>query len=241
MKVRIFETAQEAAVAGAEIIAEVMKSKENPVLGLATGSTPVGMYQELIRKNAAGELDFSKVRSYNLDEYIGLDGSHDQSYRYFMNHNLFDHVNIDKENTHVPCGTGADHEADAKQYDAMIEAAGNIDVQVLGIGNNGHIGFNEPGKVFVKGTHVVDLTESTIDANQRFFASRDDVPRQAITMGMGGIMSARKVILMAFGKNKAQAIYNTVNGPVDPMVPASLLQLHGDVIVLLDKDAASKL
>lgn len=241
MKVRIFETAQEAAVAGAEIIAEVMKSKENPVLGLATGSTPVGMYQELIRKNAAGELDFSKVRSYNLDEYIGLDGSHDQSYRYFMNHNLFDHVNIDKANTHVPCGTGADHAADAKQYDEMIEAAGNIDVQVLGIGNNGHIGFNEPGKVFVKGTHVVDLTESTIDANQRFFASRDDVPRQAITMGMGGIMSARKVLLMAFGKGKAQAIYDTINGPVDPMVPASLLQLHGDVVVLLDKDAASKL
>lgn len=241
MKVCIYETVQEASAAAAQVIAEVMKSKANPVLGLATGSTPVGMYKELIRMYNAGELDFSKVRSYNLDEYIGLDGSHDQSYRYFMNDNLFDHVNIDKANTHVPCGTGADHAADAKAYDAMIEAAGNIDVQVLGIGNNGHIGFNEPSNVFVKGTHVVDLTDSTIDANQRFFATRDDVPKQAITMGMGGIMSARKVLLMAFGENKAQAVYDMINGNVDPMVPASILQLHNDVVVVLDKAAAAKL
>lgn len=241
MKIRIFETAQEAAVAGAEIIAEVMKSQDKTVLGLATGSTPVPMYKELIKKNASGELDFTNVYTYNLDEYIGLDGTHDQSYRYFMNDNLFNHINIKKENTHVPCGTGADHAADAKAYDAAIEAEGGIDVQVLGIGNNGHIGFNEPSDVFYKGTHVVDLTDSTIDANKRFFANREDVPKQAITLGMNGIMNAKKVILLAFGTGKADAIAATVNGEIDPKVPASLLQLHGDVTLLLDKEAASKL
>jgi len=241
MKICIFETAQEAAVAGAQIIADVMKAQEKTVLGLATGSTPVAMYKDLIRRNAAGELDFSNVYTYNLDEYVGLDGTHDQSYRYFMNDNLFNHINIKKENTHVPCGTGADHAADAKAYDEAIEAEGGIDVQVLGIGNNGHIGFNEPGSVFYKGTHVVDLTDSTIDANKRFFACREDVPKQAITLGMGGIMGAKKVILLAFGKGKAEAIRATVNGEIDPMVPASILQLHADVTLLLDKEAASLL
>ena len=241
MKICIFETAQEAAVAGAQIIADVMKAQEKTVLGLATGSTPVAMYKDLIRRNAEGELDFSNVYTYNLDEYVGLDGTHDQSYRYFMNDNLFNHINIKKENTHVPCGIGADHAADAKAYDAAIEAEGGIDVQVLGIGNNGHIGFNEPSNVFVKGTHVVDLTDSTIDANKRFFACREDVPKQAITLGNGGIMNAKKVILLAFGKGKAEAIRATVNGDIDPMVPASILQLHADVTLLLDKEAASLL
>ena len=164
MNIRIFDDMQQASAAGAEVIAQAIAAKPDTVLGLATGSTPVAMYKELIRMNKAGEVDFAKVRSYNLDEYIGLDGTHDQSYRYFMDDNLFNHINIDKANTHVPCGTGADHAADAKHYDEMIEAAGGIDVQVLGIGNNGHIGFNEPDTVFHKGTHVVDLTDSTIDA-----------------------------------------------------------------------------
>ena len=149
MEIRIFDHAQDAAVAAADIIADVMKSQKKTVLGLATGSTPVPMYQELARRCDAKELDFSNVYTYNLDEYIGLDGTHDQSYRYFMDKNLFDHINIDKAHTHVPCGTGADHAADAKHYDEMIEAAGGIDVQVLGIGNNGHIGFNEPDAVSI--------------------------------------------------------------------------------------------
>ena len=241
MKICIFENAQEAAVAGANIIAEVIKAQEKTVLGLATGSTPVPMYKELIAKNASGELDFTNVYSYNLDEYIGLDGTHDQSYRYFMNDNLFDHININKANTHVPCGTGADHAADAAAYDAAIEAEGGIDVQVLGIGNNGHIGFNEPGAVFYKGTHVVDLTDSTIDANKRFFATRDEVPKQAITLGVGGIMNAKKVILLAFGKGKAEAVKALVKGEIDPQCQASILQLHNDTTLLLDKDSASLL
>ena len=240
MKIRIFDTALEASVAGAEIIAEVIKSQDKTVLGLATGSTPVPMYKDLIRRNAEKELDFTNVYSYNLDEYIGLDGTHDQSYRYFMNDNLFDHININKANTHVPCGTGADHAADAKAYDEAIEAEGGIDVQVLGIGNNGHIGFNEPDTVFYKGTHVVDLTESTIDANKRFFANREDVPKQAITLGMGGIMNAKKVIMLAFGKGKAEAVRAMVNGDITPDCPASILQLHDDVVVVGDVAALSK-
>ena len=241
MEIRIFDTMQQASEAGAEIIAQAMKAKKDTVLGLATGSTPVPMYKELIRRNKSGELDFAGVRTYNLDEYVGLDGTHNQSYRYFMNDNLFDHINIDKANTHVPCGNGADHDADAKQYDEMVEAAGGIDVQVLGIGNNGHIGFNEPADVFIKGTHVVNLTESTIDANQRFFACREDVPKQAVTMGVGNIMRAKKVILLAFGKGKAEAVKAMVNGEIDPKVPASILQLHADVVVLLDREAAALL
>ena len=241
MEIRMFDHAQDAAVAAADIIADVMKSQKKTVLGLATGSTPVPMYQELARRCDAKELDFSNVYTYNLDEYIGLDGTHDQSYRYFMDKNLFDHINIDKDHTHVPCGTGADHSADAKHYDEMIEAEGGIDVQVLGIGNNGHIGFNEPSGVFYKGTHVVDLTDSTIDANKRFFEHREDVPKQAITLGMGGIMSARKVIMLAFGKGKADAVRAMVNGEIDPKCPASILQLHRNVTVLLDREAAAEL
>ena len=241
MDVRIFKSAQEAAQAGANLIEEVVLGKDQPILGLATGSTPIPMYQALIQKYEAGTLSFKNVRTFNLDEYIGLDGAHDQSYRYFMNTQLFDHVDIDHANTHVPSGIGADHAADAKAYDEAIEAAGGTDIQVLGIGNNGHIGFNEPAEVFIKGTHIVDLTDSTIDANTRFFASRDEVPRQAITMGMGAIMSARKVLLLAFGPAKAQAIRDTLCGDIDPRVPASILQLHPNVVVLLDEDAASLL
>lgn len=241
MEIRIFETAEEASRFGAKLIADIIKEQGNTVLGLATGSTPVGMYREWARLNAAGEVDFAKVSSYNLDEYIGLDGAHDQSYRYFMNKNLFDHVNIGKANTHVPCGNGVDHDSDAKAYDAMIEAAGGIDVQVLGIGNNGHIGFNEPADVFYMGTHVVNLTDSTIDANKRFFARREDVPKQAITLGMGGIMRAKKVVMLAFGENKAEAVRAMIKGEIDPKCQASILKVHNDTIVLLDKAAASRL
>lgn len=239
MDIRIFETAQEASKAGAKLIADVIKSQSATVLGLATGSTPVGMYQEWARMNAAGELSFETVSSYNLDEYIGLDGTHDQSYRYFMNKNLFDHVNIDKARTHVPCGNGADHDADAREYDKMIEAAGGIDVQVLGIGNNGHIGFNEPDDHFSKGTHCVDLTESTIKANSRLFEREEDVPRQAYTMGVQTIMYARMILVVANGAAKAQAVHDMCFGPVTPQCPASILQLHPNVVVVADAEALS--
>ena len=241
MVVHVFKTPEELAQAAAMVFAAQIAKKPDTVLGLATGSTPVGTYRELARLNRLGLIDFSEVRTYNLDEYIGLEPTHDQSYRYFMNDNLFNHINIKMENTHVPCGTGADHAADAKHYDEMIEAEGGIDVQVLGIGNNGHIGFNEPSGVFYKGTHVVDLTDSTIDANKRFFEHREDVPKQAITLGMGGIMSAKKVIMLAFGKGKADAVRAMVNGEIDPKCPASILQLHRNVTVLLDREAAAEL
>lgn len=239
MEIRIFDHAQDAAVAAADIIADVMKSQKKTVLGLATGSTPVPMYQELARRCDAKELDFSNVYTYNLDEYIGLDGTHDQSYRYFMDKNLFDHINIDKAHTHVPCGTGADHAADAKHYDEMIEAEGGIDVQVLGIGNNGHIGFNEPDDHFSKGTHCVDLTESTIQANSRLFDSIDDVPRQAYTMGTQTIMYARMILVVANGEAKAQAVHDMCYGPVTPECPASILQLHTNCVVVADEAALS--
>ena len=241
MKICIFENAQEAAVAGANIIAEVIKAQEKTVLGLATGSTPVPMYKELINKNASGELDFTNVYSYNLDEYIGLDGTHDQSYRYFMNDNLFDHININKANTHVPCGTGEDHAADAAAYDAAIEAEGGIDVQVLGIGNNGHIGFNEPETQLGSRTHVVLLSDSTREANARFFNSLDEVPKYAATMGIRTVMNARSIILMAIGKAKAEIMMHTVLGPVTEEVPASVLQLHPDCTVYCDEEAAAYL
>ena len=241
MKIQIFETMQEASIVGAGIIAEAMKGADRFVLGLATGSTPVPTYRELARRNREGELDFSNVYSYNLDEYAGLDGAHPQSFRYFMDDNLFNHINIPRAHTHVPSGTGADLDADAREYDAMIAAAGGIDLQVLGIGNNGHIGFNEPDAVFHRGTHVVELTESTIEANKRFFERREDVPRKAITLGVGGIMGAKKVVLLAFGEAKADAVRAMVEGEIDPRCPASILQLHADVTVLLDEAAASKL
>ena len=241
MQVFIYKNAEEIARAASMIFAAEILKKPDCVIGLATGSTPIPTYQQLIKLNREGVIDFSKVRSYNLDEYIGLPETHDQSYRYFMNDNLFNHINIDKANTQVPCGIGADHAADAAHYDEMIEAAGGIDIQVLGIGNNGHIGFNEPAEVFIRGTHVVDLTESTIDANKRFFANRDDVPRQAITLGMGGIMGAKKVIMLAFGKGKAEAVRDMIKGEIDPKMPASILQLHKDVTLLIDEEAASLL
>ena len=181
------------------------------------------------------------MRSFNLDEYIGLSPEHVCSYRRFMNEQLFDHINIDKANTHVPCGIGADHEADAKAYDAAVEAAGGIDLQILGIGHDGHIGFNEPGDEFVSGTNIVTLTDMTIDANTRFFEKREDVPRQAITLGNRNIMAAKRIILLATGKGKARAIAQAIKGNITPKMPASLLQVHPNVQFLLDEDAASEL
>lgn len=216
----------------AQLIAAVVLNKPNAVLGLATGSTPIGTYKELVRMNKAGDLDFSQVTTVNLDEYVGLDGSNDQSYRYFMNDNLFNHVNIDKAKTNVPNGLAADLAAEGARYDAFIESLGGTDIQLLGIGHDGHIGFNEPDDVFYKQTHEVKLDEMTIKANARFFASEADVPKTAITMGMWAIMQAKKVLLIASGADKKDIVEKAFYGPVTPRVPASILQCHKDVTVI---------
>lgn len=225
----------------ADIISAQVILKPGCVLGLATGSTPVGTYRQLIERFRRGDLDFSRVTAFNLDEYLGISPEHPQSYHAFMQEQLFRHINICPRRCHVPEGCAEDPRAFARAYDQAIAEHGGIDLQLLGIGNNGHIGFNEPSGVFYKGTHVVDLTDSTIDANKRFFANREDVPKQAITLGTSGIMHAKKVILLAFGKGKAEAVRAMVTGEIDPKCPASILQLHDDVTLLLDKEAAALL
>ena len=224
----------------ANIMSAQIIMKPDAVLGLATGSTPVGMYKQLIEWYKKGDLDFAKVTSVNLDEYKGLSGDNDQSYRYFMNTNLFDHVNIDKTKTYVPNGLEEDSEKACADYNAIIRSVGGVDMQLLGIGGNGHIGFNEPGEAFEKETHCVDLTESTIKANARFFESMDEVPKQAYTMGIKTIMSAKTILLLVSGADKAQILHDCLCGPIVPQVPASILQLHGDVIVIADEAAMSK-
>ena len=217
--------------AAAIIAAEVVR-KPDCVLGLATGSTPLGTYAQLAEWNKAGDLDFSEVTSVNLDEYYGLDGSNDQSYRYFMNKNLFNNINIDKEKKFVPSGIPNDIDAECAAYDKLIESLGGIDIQLLGIGPDGHIGFNEPDTCFVKPTHHVTLDASTIEANARFFNDISEVPTSAVTMGMGAIMNAKKVLLIANGLNKKDILEKAFFGPIDPQVPASILQLHPDVTVI---------
>ena len=220
----------------ANIIAAQVTLKPNCVLGLATGSSPLGTYAKLAEKYNAGELDFSKVTSVNLDEYVGLDGTSDQSYRYFMDHNLFCNINIDDENTYVPNGCAEDLKAEGIAYDEFIKELGGIDLQLLGIGLDGHIGFNEPDDHFVAETHEVVLDESTIEANARFFASKDDVPTKAITMGMGSIMQAKKILLIANGAKKKDILDKAFYGPITPEVPASILQLHPDVTVVYSEN-----
>ncbi len=221
-------------LAGNLIIAQV-NLKPNCVLGLATGSSPLGTYARIIEAYKAGDVDFADVKSINLDEYVGLDGTNDQSYRYFMNTNLFQHINIDLNNTYVPDGCADDLQAACAEHDARIAELG-VDMQLLGIGLDGHIGFNEPADEFVKPTNIITLDPSTIEANARFFKSIDDVPRQAITMGMGGIMSAKKILLIANGKKKEEIVKKAFFGPIDPHVPASILQLHPDVTVIYSEE-----
>lgn len=216
----------------AGIICATVASKPNAILGLATGSSPLGTYQEMIASNQRGDVDFSHVTSVNLDEYAGLDGDHEQSYRYFMNKNLFSQINIKMENTYVPNGCAKDLAQEGKDYDAFIKQLGGIDVQLLGIGLDGHIGFNEPDDVFTAETHEVVLDPSTIEANARFFENEAEVPRTAITMGIMSIMQAKKIILIANGKNKKDIVEKAVYGPITPKVPASILQLHPDVTVI---------
>lgn len=236
MKIIRTKNYEEMSLEAAKVLAAQIVLKPNSVLGLATGSSPIGLYNKLVEWNEKGLLDFSEIRSVNLDEYCGLDGENDQSYRYFMDTNLFNRVNIDKANTNVPNGKAADYAAEGARYDELIASLGGIDIQLLGIGPDGHIGFNEPDEFFTKETHVVDLDPSTIEANSRFFASADDVPRQAVTMGMGGIMGAKKVLLIASGASKKDILEKALFGPITPEVPASLLQLHPDLTVVCAVD-----
>ena len=220
------------------ISAEVIR-KPDCVLGLATGSTPVGTYRQLSAWNQKGDFSFKDVRTVNLDEYLGLPPTHDQSYRYFMQENLFDKIDIPFEHTHVPDGMAVDPEQECRRYDELVRSLGYADLQLLGLGRNGHIGFNEPGDCFRKETHVVELTQNTIEANARFFENEAAVPKKAITMGIGCIMAARRVLLVASGANKAEAVYRTVCGPITPQCPASILQLHNDVVIVGDEEALS--
>lgn len=224
----------------AKLVHAQITRKPKSVLGLATGSTPLGVYKLLAEYYEKGT-DFSGITTFNLDEYVGLAPDHPQSYRYYMDENLFSKVNVKRENTHIPNGVAEDLEAECSRYEELIKQAGGIDLQLLGIGSNAHIGFNEPGAEFGTTTRVVHLAESTIRDNSRFFESIDEVPKQAISMGIKTIMQAKEIILMASGGSKAEAIYNTVKGPVTPEVPASVLQLHPQVTLVVDQAAASKL
>lgn len=224
----------------ANIISAQVIMKPDCVLGLATGSTPIGMYKQLVEWYNKGDLDFGDVTTVNLDEYRGLPKENEQSYYYFMHSNLFDYVNINPERTFLPNGMSEDPDAECARYEEVIRATGGVDLQLLGMGHNGHIGFNEPGEAFEKGTHCVDLQPRTIEANKRFFASVDDVPKQAYSMGIRTIMMAKKILVIVSGEDKAEALKNSLFGPVTPKVPGSILQMHPDVTVVADEAALSK-
>ena len=241
MEVIIKENYEEMSKEAAAIIRDAIHLKPNLVLGLATGSTPIGTYKELIRMHEAGELDFSKVVTFNLDEYVGLPSTHDQSYHYFMHENLFNHININPANVHVPSGVVKDFDRYCQWYEDEIAKVGGIDLQVLGIGSDGHIGFNEPGSSLASRTRIVTLTEDTIKDNARFFESEEDVPRFAITMGVGTIMEAGLCLLLANGEKKADPVEALVEGPITSQVTASALQMHPNATVIIDEAAASKL
>jgi len=225
----------------ANIIAAQIILKPDSTLGLATGSTPIGLYKCLVEGYEKGDLDFSQITTVNLDEYKGLPRENDQSYYYFMHENLFHHVNVKPENVHLPDGTREDSEAECAGYEALIRSLNGVDIQLLGLGHNGHIGFNEPSDQFEKETHCVTLTERTIEANKRFFASADEVPRQAYTMGIGTIMRAKKILVVVSGEDKADIVSKAFFGPVTPEVPASILQMHPDVTLVADAAALSKI
>lgn len=241
MRILVCKNYDEMSKKAAQMILSQVTLKPNSVLGLATGSTPVGMYKELVKMYNEKLIDFSEVSTFNLDEYYNLPKASDQSYDYFMRVNLFNHINVKNENIHIPNGMASNIELECETYDKQIKESGGVDIQVLGIGHNAHIGFNEPTINFERGTHLVDLKESTIEANARFFEKIEDVPKKAITMGTGSIFKARKIMLLACGDSKADAIYNTVYGKVIPEVPASILQFHNDIVLILDEAAASKL
>jgi len=225
----------------AQVVKEIVNNKPDAVLGLATGSTPVGMYNRLVEMNKAGEIDFSKVKTFNLDEYYPIDPKNDQSYRYFMYQNLHGHINILPENVHVPCGNCEDPDAEGKAYDKMIEEAGGLDFQFLGSGVNGHIGFNEPDDALIAGTHKTALTENTIEVNSRFFEKIEDVPRYAITMGMAPILKAKKIVILINGENKVPILDALASGKITTQIPATMLWMHNDVTVVTDEKTAAKM
>ncbi|MGI9455157.1 MAG: glucosamine-6-phosphate deaminase [Aeoliella sp.] len=241
MEVIVKPSYEEMSRAAAQVVADVMNTKPNAVLGLATGSTPLGVYQELARMHKEDGLDFSRVTTFNLDEYVGLPAGHEQSYHYFMQENFFQHVNIPAQNTYVPSGTTSNYESFCQWYEKQIEECGGIDIQLLGIGSDGHIAFNEPTSSFTSRTRLKTLAEPTIDDNARFFERREDVPIYAITMGVGTILESRQLLMVANGKNKAHAVAASIEGPLNSMFTASALQLHPSSIVFLDDDAASEL
>lgn len=240
MKIVITENYEEMSEKGAQILSEVIKNNPQATIGLATGTTPIGLYRKLIEKNRNGEISFKDIRSVNLDEYVGLNGEDKHSYRYFMNTELFDHVDIDKANTSVPCGVAADMAAECERYTNLLRKNPQ-DIQLLGLGSDGHIGFNEPGSPFGGHTHVVELEESTIRDNARLFDRIEDVPTKAITMGIADVMQSGKILLLANGANKAAAVKAMVCGEIDENCPASILQRHPDVTVIIDKEAAKLL
>ncbi len=241
MEIIVKDTYEEMSKSAARVVAKTLNRKPNAVLGLATGSTPLGLYKELVRMHKDGGLDFSQVTTFNLDEYVGLKQDHPQSYHYFMHENLFKHINIPKQNIHIPSGTTDNYEAFCRWYEQRIVDCGGIDLQILGIGSDGHIAFNEPGSSLGSRTRIKTLAKQTIDDNARFFDSADEVPIYAITMGVGTVMEARKLILLANKKSKAQAVAAAIEGPVTSMITASALQLHPDSMLFLDRDAASGL
>ncbi len=239
MQIYVTKDYQEMSEAAADMIVDLVEEKPGCVLGLATGSTPEGLYAEIAKRHEAEGVDFSRVATFNLDEYRGLPNDHEQSYHYFMNKHLFSKVNVRPENTHVPNGANPDAQAACDAYEASILLAGGIDLQLLGLGHNGHIGFNEPAPEFPKETHCVDLTESTIEANSRLFNSADEVPRQAYTMGIGTIMAAKQILIVVSGEDKAQIVRDAFFGPVTPEVPASILQFHPNAVAIVDEAAFS--
>ncbi|MGE7271438.1 glucosamine-6-phosphate deaminase [Brevibacillus panacihumi] len=241
MKLLLVEGYQEMSKVAAQLFAQEVKRKPDLVLGLATGGTPVGMYEELIRMHRTEGLSFSQATSFNLDEYVGLDAQHPQSYRTYMQEHLFGQIDMAAERTNIPRGDAQDLERECARYEQAIAEAGGIDIQVLGIGTNGHIGFNEPGSPASSKTRVVQLTSSTIEANSRYFESVEEVPTQAVSMGIATILGAKKIVLLASGEAKAQAVRDMLEGEMTPDVPASLLQMHHDVTVIADAPAASLL
>ena len=241
MDIYITKDYDEMSQKAAQLLTTLVNEKQNPVLGLATGGTPVGMYKELIRMNKAGEVDFSQTTTFNLDEYYPISKESEQSYYYFMNDTLFNHINIDQSNTHIPNGSAEDSAVECETYDQKVRDTGGVDMQVLGIGSNGHIAFNEPSDVFPTKTQKTGLTKSTIEDNARFFDNIEDVPTEAITMGIGTIMNAKSIMLLASGESKAQVIKETILGKVTPQVPASILQFHPRVTMVLDEAAAAEL
>ncbi|RUS45233.1 glucosamine-6-phosphate deaminase [Cohnella sp. AR92] len=237
MNVLIFDSNEKLNEAGANIMTSLIQTNPRAVLGLATGGTPVGVYEQVVKDYDRGLVSFKGVTTFNLDEYVGLPEDHPESYHSYMNHHLFRHVNVPAGQIHIPNGNAADLEAECRGYDEKIADAGQIDLQLLGLGHNGHIGFNEPAHALIRGTHIVDLAEETLKANARFFDSVDDVPKQALTMGVGTILKAKMIVLIVRGADKAEIVHRALTGPITTDVPASLLQTHPHLVVLLDQEA----